>query len=348
MILSRVRILPGRIAAVLALVAILLSAGCRSPEKAREGTPSRSRTDTVKVGFLPVLSYAPFMIAKDAGFFSAAGITVDLVPMRHNEGYTALGNGFVDVYAGPLNPGFFNMIARGQRIRIVGDKGVIGSGDRCSPYSLLVRNAALPPGSTPTKSQLRKFTFAFSPYSQWDYVVAKYLARYGLTLDDIHHTVIPSELLTEAFKQGKVDVAIGAEPVQTQILDSGLARELAPFSRMIPSAQMSVIFYGRRLLDEDPELGVRFMSAYLKGAREFAKGPTDSNVRIIAKYTGVSPSLIRRTCWVSLRLDGSIDFASTDDFVRWCASKGYVDRVVGRSEYWDGRFVGESGTGSTK
>jgi len=317
-------------------------ASCRGAETGTANVtnepPARS-AEPVRVGFLPLVSYAPFMIAKDEGYFDASNIEVELVPMRHNEAYTALAGGDVDVYAGPLNPGFFNLMARGARVRIVADKGFVDPDQPCAPYTLLVRKGAIEDGVVPSAAALRGLTYSYSRYTQWEYVIEKYLAKHGIALDEVREDKIPSDLLQEAFAQGKVDVAIGAEPIQTQIFTAGVARELASFGSLIPDAQMSVIFYGRRLLDDRPDLGRRFLAAYLRGVRTYAEGPTDRNLAIIARYTGLEVSLLRKTCWTPLRVDGSIDFASTDDFVRWAASRHYIDRVVDRAEYWDPRFL---------
>ena len=116
-------------------------------------------------------------------------------------------------------------------------------------------------------------------------------------------------------------------------------RILQTAEELLPDAQAAVMLYGPKLLDENPEVGERFMTAYLQGVRQYNEGATDRNVEILAKNIQLEPDLLREMCWLPIRADGSINLDSTLDFEQWAVARGYLDETVAPEAFWDGRFI---------
>ena len=113
---------------------------------------------------------------------------------------------------------------------------------------------------------------------------------------------------------------------------------VATSDEVAPGHQSSVIVYGKRLLEDDPDLGRRFMRAYVRGARRFSEGKTDRNVEIMAKRMKLPPEVIREACWYKTMNDGRIDPRAVQPFFDWALEKKYLDAPV-TVEWWNPTFL---------
>jgi NitT/TauT family transport system substrate-binding protein len=93
------------------------------------------------------------------------------------------------------------------------------------------------------------------------------------------------------------------------------------------------------LLDQDPEAGKRFMTAYLKAVRQYNQGKTERNLDILAKHTELDRELLRRACWPVMRDDGQVNLQSLIEFQSWAQTKGLIDRPVTADQLWDASFI---------
>jgi ABC-type nitrate/sulfonate/bicarbonate transport system substrate-binding protein len=100
-----------------------------------------------------------------------------------------------------------------------------------------------------------------------------------------------------------------------------------------------MLLFGRSLLDERPEVGERFIAAYLEAVELYAEGKSAANVAALARHTGLEPGLVERACWMPLRADGRIDTPSVLAFQRWAVERGYLDAVEPVERFWEPRFV---------
>lgn len=108
---------------------------------------------------------------------------------------------------------------------------------------------------------------------------------------------------------------------------------------MMPGVQYSVVSFGPRLLDREPNIGERVTIAHLEAMRMYNEGKTERTLKIMASALGVKPDELREICWPRMREDGMIDTASLIDFQKWALARGELERVVPASQFWDSRFV---------
>jgi NitT/TauT family transport system substrate-binding protein len=134
-------------------------------------------------------------------------------------------------------------------------------------------------------------------------------------------------------------VASESEPFLTLALrESGIA-EWKTAREVIPDQQFAVLAFGPRLISGPPDIGRRFMVAYLQGVRQYNRGKTRRNVDLLVKSTGLQEDLVRQACWPAMRDDGSINLDRVLEFQAWAVKKGLQDRVVPPERFWDGRFT---------
>ena len=146
----------------------------------------------------------------------------------------------------------------------------------------------------------------------------------------------------EGLNNGSVDVSILSEPWITRAQTTGAGEVWIPLSEITPNLSLGTIIFGPSLLENNPEVGIRFMTAYLKAVKQFNQGKTDRNIEIIANYTKLSPEDIRAACWTSFKDDGTIDTETMLAFQKWSLEKKYVDGHLELDQFWTSQFVDEA------
>jgi ABC-type nitrate/sulfonate/bicarbonate transport system substrate-binding protein len=129
------------------------------------------------------------------------------------------------------------------------------------------------------------------------------------------------------------------EPNVSVALAEGWAAIVATPEELVPGHQTSVLIFGKRLLQDDPALGERFMRAYLRGVRQYNQGKTERNVAIVSRYTKLPPEVIRRACWMIIGNEGGIDPARVQPFLDWALANHFLDAKIAPEQWWTSRFV---------
>jgi ABC-type nitrate/sulfonate/bicarbonate transport system substrate-binding protein len=302
------------------------------------------RVETVKVLMLPYLDFAPLHIADEEGYFRDQGIVVERLQLTTSEQAVALlAHGDLDVAGAILRVDLLNAMARGAAIALVADKGHVGEAGDCSYASLVARSAWLSDLKERRLDPAAKITAGDRPATVLGYFIEKALASVaGAERIDLRVISNPAVRI-EALRAGRLDVAPETEPFLTLALrEPGIAEWLTA-REVIPEQQFAVLAFGPRLVASSPEIGRRFMVAYLRGIRQYNQGKTRRNVELLAKSTGLQEDLVRQACWPRMRDDGSINLDRVLEFQAWAVKKGLQDRIVPPERFWDGRFTSEAG-----
>jgi NitT/TauT family transport system substrate-binding protein len=293
----------------------------------------------LKVVLQPYLSFAPFFIAEEEGYFAEQGLQIEFVRMdKADMAVPALAQGELDVVGGRIWATHLNAISRGAHIKVVADKGHISPED-CTYTTIMVRRALVEEGELKSPAQLDGRRIATNPASLSTYYLDTLLNRAGLTLDDVEILVIPVPARGEALEKGSVDGVTAVEPWVTRISQADQGEIWMPVQQVIPNLQWAVVLFGPNLLEEKPEVGRQFLTAYLKGAQQYNEGKTERNLELLAEFTGLDRELLIQACWPSLHTDGQINVQSVLDFQAWAVGKGYQDSPVTEDEFWDPSFV---------
>ena len=293
----------------------------------------------MKVFLAPYLSFAPFFIAQEEGYFADQGLQIEFVKMKTSaEAIPALAQGELDVAAGTIKTGTLNAMARGAKIKVVADKGYIAP-TGCTSTALMARRALAEAGELDGPAELQGRRIAIEPPTLEGYYVEKLLNTAGLTLDDVETVDIPTPAELEALEKGTIDLTGTSEPWVTRILQAGHGVIWMPAQEVIPDLQWALIAYGPTLLDDNPDAGRRFMVAYLKAVRQYNQGKTERNLELLAEFTGLEQELLTQACWLQFRHNGEINVQSVLDFQAWALEKGFLDRVVTEDQFWDSSFI---------
>lgn len=325
--LARIAILP-------VLFALLSLPGLSAAEAAlpRKMTPLRAIV-------LPYISFAPFFIARDEGYFEAEGLDVEFVRLvQPMAGVAEVARGAIDMTQVGTRVGIFNAMVRGAKLKIVADKGGF-AGESAPTSGFLVRKDLLDGKGKPDWARIKGRKVSVDPSSFWGYLFEKYLSSNGLKMSDFEIEDLPVTALPGAFGTGAVAIAHVTEPWLTKILGQETTGLLVSDATLAPTAHFSGVCFGPSLLEGNPDAGVRFMVAYLKGIRQYNKGKTRRNIEIIAENTGLDTRSVADSAWPVMRSDGAMDVSGFVEFQKWARKKGYLDSLVPAEKLWDPRFV---------
>lgn len=290
---------------------------------------------TVKVAYLPTTDYEPLYIAKEEGFFARQGIDVEFQKVPNTAATLPLVlDGEIAVYSGPLKIGLINAVAKGEHVRIVADKGRIAPGP-CTGYALMVRKDLFDKGIVTNVSDLKGHKIA---KRDSDYDLYRALAAGNLSLDDVDTVDMEFPMVIPAFKNGAIDASLVTEPFITLALTSGSAVVLVPAQDFLPDFPVP-LYYGPAFLDKDPELGRRFMVAYLQGVKQYQEGKTERNLEIMGNYTHLDRNLLNQSCWLPIAPDGNLPKKPVHDYMDWMYANKKITQKLDDDQVFDMSFV---------
>jgi NitT/TauT family transport system substrate-binding protein len=315
------------------LVAVFLC-GCSSVQKETVKEPI-----TLKIQLVPYFSYAPLFIAQEEGYFAEQGIEAEFQKLQGGTAFVSLVKGDIDVAASFLSSTTLSAIYRGEKVKVVADKGYVAP-TGCVVNGLLARKALVENGELLEAKDLAGKKLKFDQASVQAYYMDLLLNSAGLKITDVEQVDFNSSAVTmEAFETDAIDVAFESEPWLTQNINTANSVIWKDTKDLIPDFQFAYIIFGPNLLEKNPEAGRRFMVAYLKGVRQYNEGKTDRNKQLMETFTGLEPALIDQLCWPTFRDDLQVNTQSVLEFQDWAIQNGLLDGTVTVEQFWDHSFV---------
>lgn len=322
---------------LLVLLTITAVTACISPVPPAPAVPAAPALTTVKVGYLPVVSNGPLYIAEEEGYFARQGIKLDLVKFQNGaETIPALVNGDIAAGGATVSPALINAISKGAHVRIVADKGRNAPGYSCNVSGLMVRREIFERGVVTTVSDLKgkKITSAEGQ----EYKLVRVLKMGNLTPGDVEVVSMDMASGVMAVRNGAVDAIDTTEPFVTQLLDERAAVMLVPTEASSPDFP-TPLYYGPAFLDRDPDLGRRFMVAYLEGVRQYNLGKTERNIEILSNYTHLDRDLLQRSCWVPVARNGDLPRQPVRDYIDWMYANKEISLNPDDDQVFDVSYV---------
>ena len=325
-----------RARALLLVPCLAMVATCGETDRPEDSPGEMVRIDMAASKFL---SNGPLYIGLEEGYFAEEGIDLHLHPSSEagSTSLPALDRGQIAASTMTNLIAIVNAIDQGARVRVVLGTSYAAP-DHCSHSALVARKGLFPEGEPVTPASLRGKRIDLNPLSSEGYFLDTFMARDGLSLDDLEQVTIPVGARIDAMNRGAIDMTGIAEPWLTRLVDAG-HRVILTRTEVVPRRQASYMVYGSRFLEEDRDLGRRFAAAFVRAARRFNEGPTDRNVEILERNTGIDAGTLRKACWAMMRDDGGIQEQQTLDFQRWALRKGHIKRIVEIEELWDPWFT---------
>ncbi len=290
---------------------------------------------TVKVAGAVGLEIAPLMVAKEMGFYKKMGLDIQIVDLPSpRDQLPALASGQIDVLMAGNTAGFINMAAAGFGSRIV--CGYSHSSPKwygSHINGILVRKDLYDRGEVRTLKDLKGRRISFNAMVRTQTFDAA-LRMVGLGLDDVKIVEIAkfSDSMA-ALKSGGVDAAFFIQPFGVKAVKEGFAEYLLDYSALPFKIQFTMLFFSERLLKEDRQKGVDFLTATFKGVREYliaAKGKGDRAkvLDIASKFTEMPRDLLETFTWSYVDPNGVLLMDSLKMQQDWYLERKYIKEKI--------------------
>jgi NitT/TauT family transport system substrate-binding protein len=279
---------------------------------------------SMKFGLQRTVSLAGVFVAQDKGYFREQSLELEF------EILTAGSDIMTQVGAGNLHAGsgsgasLFNGFARGLDIKIIGSTQQNDPAGEAA-NTIVVRTDLLDSRAVRELRDLRGRKVAVNARGvASEYIVDRLVRQDGITVDDVELVSIPFPDMTAALTNRVIDAAFITEPYLTQAETLGVARRIAP--NQPAGEQITVLLINTGFVRANPEADVRFMTAYLRAARElYGEGwNRDDIVAILEKYTLLPGDIIRRSVKPYIDPNGRINLASLEAQQRYFLEHGFL------------------------
>lgn len=317
-----------------------------APRGERRAEALLPQAQTVKIGDVQASSAIGVYLANERGYLAEQGFTADFT--RFDSGsltVAPLSTGELDVGVGVVSAALFNAIGRGVDVRLVAPQSRYELG--YSQLILDVRQDLADSGAIRDYGDLRGRTLAvLSLASTNELVLERALQRGGLAPSDANIVPLGAGDQITAFANRNIDAGLLTEPQATIAGDRGVAVKWREAAEWSPGVQVSNLMYGPNYTQRNVEAGQRFMTAYLKGVRDYyqaiigGRGDREAVIDALIRNTPLKDrALYERILFVYI--DPNLQF-NEDDLratIQWHLDKGLIDRPVDLNAVLDRRFV---------
>ncbi|CAM3238250.1 ABC transporter substrate-binding protein [Filibacter tadaridae] len=256
-------------------------------------------------------SGAGFYIAKEKGYFEDYNIEVEFAKFGNSDDMLpALAAGEVDIAGGVSTASFFNAIAQGIDVKIIADKGHNVPGE--SYFTFVIGNHMV--DEIKDYADFKGKKIAVSSRNAIDgYIYEEMLKHAGLTEDDVEYVHIADfGSMLGAIDAGTIDAALSIEPLITQGIENGFHVRFKDATDYAPESQIALVLGSPQFMDEEEDISLRFMAAYLKGVRDYNNAfhkdiGLDEVISIMTKHTAMKdPALWEKVNVTGLDPDGKM------------------------------------------
>lgn len=276
----------------------------------------------VTVGNVNTVSDVSIFLAEKHGYFKAEGLAIELVSFNSAAKMIApLGAGQLDVGGGTVSAGLYNAFARKIGIRITADKGSARPGYVFS--QILVRKDIVDSGRYRDFRDLKGMKVAIAAAGTGNAATLNMaLKKAGLSYGDVSTVELGFPDHVIAFQNKAIDAAVTSEPNATIAIQRGLAVKVAGNEDLYRNHETSVLLFSDDFARNKPDIALKFMRAYIRGARDYndalkdghisGKG-ADDVIATLVEYTNIKdPKLHRDTEPSACDPDGIVDIESLE------------------------------------
>ena len=264
--------------------------------------PLKKKT-TVIIAEDGAASGAGFYIAKEKGYFADYNIEVKFAQFANSDDMLpALAAGEVDIAGGVSTASFFNAIAQGIDVKIIADKGHNVQGK--SYFSFVI--------GKDKQNEIKEYAdfkgkrIAVSTKNGVDdYIFEQMIKHGGLTKEDVEFVLMPDfGSMLAAINNGSIDAALQIEPFITQGTEKGMHVRFGDTTDYAAEAQIAMVLASPKFINEEEDVSLRFMAAYLKGVRDyndaFMKGKNKEEIiKIMTKHTALKDKKLWENVFVT-------------------------------------------------
>jgi NitT/TauT family transport system substrate-binding protein len=306
--------------------------------------------DRVTLGIVNTISDAPFFIAQAKGYFRDMGLDVDIADFPSGAKMIAsLGTGQLDVSGGAVSAGLYNAAERGIPVRIVADKA--RNAPKYGFESILVRQDLMDSGRFADFKDLKGLKVAIPAIGSAgeQSILNEAMKRGGLAFTECERVYLSTGDQFAGLQNKAIDVAIVSEPTVSLAEKRGIARRFTTVDTFYPDQQAAVVTFGSEFVAKRRDVGVRFMKAFIRGARDmndaqkgghFVGSRGDEVIAILAKHSRVKDiELLKAMVPSACDPNGRPNLSSLEKDLEFVQGLGLVGPNIKAAQIVDLSFV---------
>lgn len=288
---------------------------------AGSGETATANGTRIRLGYIPVMIYAPLFVAQERGYFAAEGLNVELTPLQGgSDSVVQLAAGNFDVAVGGAGAGIFNAAARGVKFTIVAPM----HSERPPLTSPLVISAKRKDEIKSVGDLKGKKVAINATGAATEYWLAQALKQGNLTFDDIQLTALAFRDVPAALENGSLDAAILGEPLTTINEDKGIVSVLS--EDFIDGFFSTYLYMGEPLLTNNPGAAKGFLRAYMRATRDLQGNYMNAEIAaIIEKYTKVPADVTLRSSAAQYDPNGRIRVEDLNTLQDYFMQRGLLE-----------------------
>jgi len=277
-----------------------------APVAAAPAAPSRPQLATtpavdLTVNVLPVQSFGPYYVAQARGYFKEVGLNVQFFNTSNlNEALPALAQGQIQVGGCSTSIGCYNALNRRADMQIVADLQSAGKTEKSTGNSALVVRKDLWDNGTirePRDLIGRPIYNIAGPGSGHHVLTAHWLKAQGIDPREMEWPRLPFPEILAAMTNRGIEVGVQTEPLLHAGTVRGVHQIMATQEEMNPTTEVLYVTYWSGIERLGPQVGERFMVAYLKAVRDqlnaFEYGiDQDAIIDILVRETAINDPAI--------------------------------------------------------
>jgi NitT/TauT family transport system substrate-binding protein len=277
----------------------------------------------------------PVFLAADKGYFTSAGLDVELSGFNGSSlaQLPRLARGDTDVMPIGLGPPFFNQFAEGFDVKLIAATSKPQAGWNDTTW-LVVRQDLWDSNAIRKPSDLKGRTIdGVAAGSPLDFLALSTIAAGGLKTTDVQLTEkfrdAPNWLA--ALRNKAVDVQGVPEPVATDFQEQKLAHKWLGLSAIAPWFNEGFLAASSPFVRDHREALVLFMTAYLRAADDIMRASgiwTPDLVGSAAKWMQISEDTIRKISSPAYPGDGQINLTAVGRQQEFWHQRGLVNAPV--------------------
>ena len=274
----------------------------------------------VRLGYVPVMIYAPLYVGIERGYFAAEGIQIESTPVQGgSDPVVQLAAGNFDAAFGGAGAGLFNAAARGVKFSIVAPMH-----NESAPMTSPLVISAKRVDEIKSVADLKGKKVAINATgAATEYWVDQALIKNGLTMADIELVTVGFKDVPAALENGSIDAAILGEPLATINVQKGVVAVLA--DDFIDGFYATYLYMGESML-ADTATSEGFMRAYLKACGDLQGDyMTPEIAAIIETYTKVPAAVIEQASAANYNAEGVIPVDNLSTLQAYFRTRGYLE-----------------------
>jgi NitT/TauT family transport system substrate-binding protein len=283
---------------------------------------------TARIGYVPIAVALPLFVAVDKGYFTEAGVDVELVRITTSNDLGTAGTlGRVDfMMPCALNVVFDIANATGVKHRLFGLNIYSDEPPHVADYLLV-------PTTSPIQrvSQLRGKRIAGHPGSATQTVIKLIMAKEGIGESDYTFVPLQPQEWGPALSSGTIDAVAALEPTASELLATGTARSIVDgfYAKLMRDLPLSGWWVSAKVLERADAQSVidPVVAAYTRAVNYIAEHPEEAKGHF-ESYAPISEAALARMQLNRWSTPADLDAEAVQEMADIFAENGVLKQPV--------------------